>query len=32
MPGGKRFGVVVEGTEAFTQYMKELADDTIWED
>lgn len=32
MPGGKPFQIVVEGTEAFAQYMKELVDDTIWED
>lgn len=32
MPKGQSFGIVVEGTEAFEQYMKELADGTIWED
>ncbi len=32
MPNGQVFGVVVEGTEAFKQYMEELANDTIWED
>jgi hypothetical protein len=32
MPKGRRFGIVVEGTETFAEYMKELADDTIWED
>ena len=31
MPAHQRFGIVVEGTEAFAQYMKELADDTIWD-
>jgi hypothetical protein len=32
MPGGQSFQIIVEGTEEFAQYMKELADDTIWED
>jgi hypothetical protein len=32
MPGGQHFRIIVEGTEEFSQYMKELADDTIWED
>src|SRR5262249_52132118 len=32
MPTGQRFQFVVEGTKIFEQYMKELADDTIWED
>jgi hypothetical protein len=32
MPADTRFQVVVEGTEVFAQYMKELADDTIWDD
>lgn len=31
MPDDQPFQIIVEGTEAFTQYMKELADDTIWE-
>jgi hypothetical protein len=32
MPEGKSFEVVVEGTELFDQYMKELANGTIWDD
>ena len=32
MPSGQSFQIVVEGTEEFTQYLKELADDTIWKD
>ena len=31
MPEGKSFEVVVEGTEVFDQYMKELANGTIWD-
>lgn len=30
MPGGQPFQIIVEGTEEFAQYMKELGDDTIW--
>jgi hypothetical protein len=32
MPSGKRFRIVVEGTEDFTQLMQELTDHTIWEE
>jgi len=32
MPSGEPFQIIVEGTEEFAEYMKELADDTIWED
>lgn len=32
MPEGQLFTVVVEGTEVFDQYMKELANGTIWDD
>ena len=31
MPQGISFQVIIEGTEEFTQYMKELSDDSIWE-
>lgn len=32
MPRGQSFQIIVEGTDEFAQYMKELADDTIWKD
>src|SRR3954451_8564463 len=32
MPSGKRFRIVVEGTEEFTQLMQELTAHTIWEE
>jgi hypothetical protein len=31
MPDGKAFQVVVEGTDLFEQYMKELSADSIWD-
>ncbi len=30
MPSDKRFGIVFEGTKEFSQFMGELANDTIW--
>ena len=32
MPPGKSFGIVIEGTETFEKFMRELAEGTIWEE
>lgn len=32
MPSNQPFQIIIEGTNEFAQYMKELAEDTIWED
>ena len=31
MPSTQSFQIIIEGTDEFTRYLKELADDTIWQ-